>query len=147
MRRTISHGNGATIHSLSKAEPAKTWNGAPVRGIDTHSFGLLRSNCISRTYVSTQSLYTATIYLHHTPIFVCTYIHVYTEECRTLKEPEHGTIHYSIMDDTIYAQLQCSGGYVITGCAVTTCSGSTGGTWEQEIPHCRGWKLCTCGIK
>ena len=75
MRRTISHGNGATIHSLSKAEPAKTWNGAPVRGIDTHSFGLLRSNCISRTYVSTQSytqlLYTSTIHPY-------LYVRIYT---------------------------------------------------------------------
>ena len=41
----------------------------------------------------------------------------------------------SISDETIYAQLQCSSGYVTSGCPVTECKY---GKWSHTAPHCRG---------
>ena len=63
-------------------------------------------------------------------------ISTYHTECQPLEVPEYGNIQYGISDETIYAQLECSSGYVSTGgCAVAACKF---GKWNRRVPHCRG---------
>lgn len=62
--------------------------------------------------------------------------YTYHTECQPLEVPDYGNIQYSISDETIYAQLECSSGYVSTGgCTVAACKF---GKWSHKVPYCRG---------
>lgn len=99
--------------------------------IALHLYGAASKRKYIHTYIHTSLLHhivsryvrTCTTYIPHT-------------ECQPLEEPDYGNIQYSISDGTIYAQLECSSGYVSTsGCAVAKCKH---GKWSHEVPHCRG---------